>query len=177
MTDALPPPNDPHLRWKFLRDVLVFQLKLILGNLQNFVLVPVSLAAAALDLFVKGNREGEKFYKVMDWGRRTDEMINVYSAIGGYHATGGDNERAMHGDFTVDTIVEKVEGAIVREYQKGGTAANIKGAVDRAIDGMQKHGDKHKEKFGDAMQRTDEAIRRAADKFKPKPDEPPADQT
>ncbi|MGN6147233.1 MAG: hypothetical protein ACTHPD_01705 [Rhizomicrobium sp.] len=172
MVEILPPlpPSDPHLRWKFLRDVLVFQLKLILGNLQNFVLVPVSLAAAVLDLFIKGGREGEKFYKVMDWGRRTDEMINVYSAIGGYHATGGDNERAMYGDFTVDTIVEKVEGAIVREYQKGGTAANIKGAVDRAIDGMQSHGDKHKEKFDDAMQRTDEAIRRATDKFKPKPD-------
>ena len=163
MTDALPPPNDPHLRWKFLRDVLVFQLKLILGNLQNFVLVPVSLVAAALDLFIKGNREGEKFYKVMDWGRRTDEMINVYSAIGGYHATSGENEQAMYGDYTVDAILGKVEGAIVREYEKGGTAASVKGAVDRAIDGMQAHGDKHKEKL-------DDVIQRAAEKFKPKPD-------
>jgi len=161
--EPLPPPNDPHLRWKFLRDVLVFQLKLILGNVQNFVLVPVSLVAAALDLFIKGNREGEKFYKVMDWGRRTDEMINVYSAIGGYHATSGENETAMYGDYTVDALLGKVEGAIVREYEKGGTAASIKGAVDRAIDGMQAHGDKHKEKFDDVMQR-------AADKFKPKPD-------
>src|ERR1700761_1189119 len=133
MTEALPPPNDPHLRWKFLRDVLVFQLKLVLGNIQNFVLVPVSLVAAALDLFIKGEREGEKFYKVMDIGRRTDEMINVYSAIGGYHATGSDNEHAMYGDYTVDSILSKVESAIVREYQKGGTAASIKGAVDRAI--------------------------------------------
>jgi hypothetical protein len=163
MTDPLPPPNDPHLRWKFLRDVLVFQLKLILGNLQNFVLVPVSLVAAMLDLFIKGNREGEKFYKVMDWGRRTDEMINVYSAIGGYHATSGENEQAMYGDYTVDAILGKVEGAIVREYEKGGTAASVKGAVDRAIDGMQAHGDKHKEKL-------DDVIQRAAEKFKPKPD-------
>ncbi|HEY7978219.1 MAG TPA: hypothetical protein VID67_08485 [Rhizomicrobium sp.] len=163
MTDLLPPPNDPHLRWKFLRDVLVFQLKLILGNVQNFVLVPVSLVAAALDLFIKGNREGEKFYKVMDWGRRTDEMINVYSAIGGYHATSGENEQAMYGNFTVDSILGKVEGAIVREYEKGGTAASIKGAVDRAIDGMQAHGDKHKDKLDDVIQRT-------AEKFRPKPD-------
>jgi hypothetical protein len=161
--EPLPPPNDPHLRWKFLRDVLVFQLKLILGNLQNFVLVPVSLVAAALDLFIRGNREGEKFYKVMDWGRRTDEMINVYSAIGGYHATSGENEHAMYGDFTVDALLGKVEGAIVREYEKGGTAASVKGAVDRAIDGMQAHGDKHKEKL-------DDVIQRAAEKFKPKPD-------
>ena len=51
----------------------------------------------------------------------------------------------------------------MREYEKGGTAASIKGAVDRAIDGMQAQGDKHKEKFDDVMQR-------AADKFKSKPD-------
>jgi hypothetical protein len=48
--------------------------------------------------------------------------------------------------------------------------------VDRAIDGMQKHGDKHKEKFDDAMQRTDDAIRRATDKFKPKPDFDPGNK-
>jgi hypothetical protein len=164
MTDQ-PPPNDPHLRWRFLRDVLVFQFKLVLGNLQNFALVPVSLVAAGLDLFVKGNREGEKFYKVMDWGRRTDEMINVYSAIGGYHATGDENEKDMYGNYTVDAVLARVENVIVREYEKGGTAASIKGAVDRAIDGMQAKGDRHKEKL-------DEAIQRAADKFKPKPGNP-----
>lgn len=161
MTDTSPPPNDPHLRWRFLRDVLVFQLKLMLGNLQNFVLVPISLAAAGFDLFVKGNREGEKFYKVMDWGRRTDEMINVYSAIGGYHATGDENEKDMYGNYTVDAVLARVENVIVREYEKGGTTASIKSAVDRAIDGMQAHSDKQKAKI-------DEAIQRATDKFKPK---------
>lgn len=166
----LPPPNDPHLRWRFLRDVLVFQFKLILGNVQNFVLVPISLAAAGLDLFIKGNREGEKFYKVMEWGRRTDEMINVYSAIGGYHATGDENEKDMYGNYTVDAVLARVENVIMREYEKGGTAASVKSAVDRVIDGMQAQGDKQKGKI-------DDAILRAAEKFKPKPEEPPANQT
>jgi hypothetical protein len=167
MSDTpLPPPNDPHLRWRFLRDVLVFQLKLVLGNLQNFVLVPVSLGAAALDLFMKGKREGDKFYRVMDWGRRTDEMINVYSAIGGYHATGDENEKDMYGNYTVDAVLARVEGVIVREYEKGGTAASIKSAVDRVIDGMQSQGGRHAEKLDEAFQRTDEALRRAADKFR-----------
>lgn len=163
MTEDLPPTNDSHLRWKFLRDVLVFQLKLVLGNLQNFVLVPASLAASALDLFIKGHRDGEKFYKVMDWGRRTDEMINVYGAIGGYRPTGGEDKHPTHGDYSVDTLLGKVESAIVREYEKGGTAASIKSAVDRVIDGMQAQGDRHKEKLDDVMQR-------AAEKFRPKPD-------
>ena len=84
----LPPPehNDPHARWRFIRDVLYFQLKLVLGNLQNFLLLPVSLAAALADLLFKGEREGQRFYWVLDWGRRTDEAINIYGAIGGYGA-------------------------------------------------------------------------------------------
>jgi hypothetical protein len=162
-----PPPNDPHVRWRFLRDVLVFQLKLVLGNLQNFVLVPVSLGAAAVDLFVKGKREGDKFYRVMDWGRRTDEMINVYSAIGGYHATGDENEKDMYGNYTVDAVLARVENVIVREYEKGGTTASIKGAVDRVIDGMQAHGGRHAGKIDDAFQRTDDALRRATQKMRP----------
>ena len=171
----LPPPIDPHLRWKFFRDVLVFQLKLMLGNLQNFALVPVSLVAAALDLFVKGKHEGEKFYWVMNWGRRTDEMINVYGAIGGYHATPGDEdgEDAMKKDFTVDSVLARIEGVIVREYEKGGTAATIKGAVDRVIDDMHAKGGKHREKIDGAIQQADTALRRAADKLRPEPAAPP----
>ncbi len=135
----LPPPghNDPHARWKFLRDFLVFEFKLALGNLQNFLLLPVSIGAGLIDLLIKGEREGHLFYKVVEFGRATDEAINLYGAIGGYHATGGEHEHAMKSDFTVDAVVAKLESAIVREYEKGGTAANIKAAVDRALDQMQ----------------------------------------
>jgi hypothetical protein len=171
MTDSLqllpqqpsPVEHAPHSRWHFFRDVLVFQLKLVLGNLQNFLLLPVSLVAALLDLFIRGEREGEKFYWVLGWGRRTDEMINIYSSIGGYHATGSSDDDHPLKNYTVDTVLKRVEGVIVREYEKGGTAASIKSAVDRVIDEMQSHGDKHKSKLDDALQR-------AADKFKSKPD-------
>ena len=168
-TPELPPPlsnQPPHTRWHFIRDVLAFQLKLIIGNIQNFVLVPVSLAAAALDLVIKGKRDGEKFYWVMEWGRRTDEMINVYGAIGGYHTTGGADEHPLVKKLSVDALLAQVEGVIVREYEKGGTAASIKGAVDRVIDDIQAKGDKHAAKLDDAFQKV-------AEKLKPKPGEPP----
>src|ERR1700743_657789 len=145
--DPMPEPlsnQPPHTRWHFIRDVLAFQLKLIVGNIQNFVLVPVSLAAAVADLFIKGKREGEKFYWVMEWGRRTDEMINVYSAIGGDHTTRGAGEHPRVKNRNMDALLAQVEGVIVREYEKGGTAASIKGAVDRVIDGMQAQGGKSK---------------------------------
>jgi hypothetical protein len=170
--EILPPPppllpnEPPHTRWHFIRDVLVFQLKLVIGNIQNFALVPVSLVAAALDLFIKGEREGEKFYWVMQWGRRTDEMINVYSAIGGYYPSGGPDEHPLVKNLSMDVLLSQVEGVIVREYEKGGTAASIKGAVDRVIDQMQAKGDKHKTKF-------DEAVQNVSEKWKSKnpPDE------
>ena len=42
------PAKDDH--WKFLRDVLVFQLKMFLDNVRDFALMPVSLGAALIDL-------------------------------------------------------------------------------------------------------------------------------
>ena len=139
------PPNVPEGRWPFLRDVLVFQLKITLGNLLNFVLVPVSLIATAFDLI--GRREPGRiphFYRVLEISREIDERIDPYSAVGGYHATGraddaGSNADARPGEapepgVSVDTMVRRVEEVIVRDYRRGGTAASLKAAVDRVLD-------------------------------------------
>ena len=50
----LPEPvtRDPHARWKFFRDVLVFESKLVLNNFHNFFQIPVTLAVALFDLIV-----------------------------------------------------------------------------------------------------------------------------
>ena len=41
-------------RWRFFRDVVVFELKMFIGNLRDFALMPVSLGAAIIDLVSKG---------------------------------------------------------------------------------------------------------------------------
>ena len=127
---TLPPAkgNDDH--WKFLRDVLVFQLKMLLDNVRDFALVPVSLGAAIVDLIFKGEREGALFYKVLRWGAHSEEVIDVYSAI--EHHDPGDFK--VSPDYTVDGVIARLEGVLVRECEKGGTAASIKAAMDRAID-------------------------------------------
>jgi hypothetical protein len=71
----------PHTRWVFIRDVLVLQWKLLLGNVHNFVLIPATLVAAALDLVFKSGPHGSRFYRVLDWGRRAEEAINLYGAL------------------------------------------------------------------------------------------------
>jgi hypothetical protein len=66
------PPEGSGERWRFLKDVIVFQLKLLLDNLRDFALVPISLVAALIDLVYKGKREGALFYKVLRWGAHSE---------------------------------------------------------------------------------------------------------
>jgi hypothetical protein len=88
MTDApgFRQDNDrPHTRRMFVRDVLILQVKLLLGNLHNFVLIPATLGAAALDLVVKTGPHGSRFYRVLDWGRRAEDAIDLYGALDHLH--------------------------------------------------------------------------------------------
>jgi len=141
-------------RWKFLRDVVVFQLKLLLDNVRDLVLMPVSLVAALIDLIIRGDREGARFYKVLRWGAHSEAVIDVYSAIE-HHETG---DFKIGRNYTVDGVIARLEGVLVREYEKGGTAASIKAAMDRAID--QLHAETGQAR--DAVVRTADKLR---DKF------------
>ena len=145
MNEAAP---HPHARWKFARDVLVLQLKLLLGNLHNFFLIPATLGAAAIDLVFKADREGARFYRVLDWGRRAEEAIDLYGAL-----KDAPGEHELRDDFTVDAVIAKLEGVIQREYEKGGTAATVKNAVDAAIDQLQSKAAEHKDRIKDTASR------------------------
>src|SRR5215510_10287177 len=142
-------------RWRFLRDVAVFQLKLFLDNLRDFALVPVSLVAALIDLVYRGEREGALFYKVLRWGAHSDEVIDVYSAIE-HHPPGSFR---VNPAYTVDAVVARLEGVVVRECDKGGTAASIKSAMDRAIDQLHRETQEKGDRARDAMARAADKLR------------------
>jgi hypothetical protein len=127
MTNSPPLSGEPYGRWPFIRDVLVLQVKLLIGNVHNLILVPATTAAAVLDLIFKSGPHGSRFYRVLEWGRRADEAIGLYGALDRH-----DDQLKRH--FTVDALVMQVEAAIVREYTEGGTAASVKAAVDRVLD-------------------------------------------
>src|SRR6266850_505339 len=137
-------------RWQFIRDVLVFQVKLLLDNVRDFALVPVSLGAAIIDLVFKGEREGALFYKVLRWGAHSEEVIDVYNAIEDHPP----DRFKVNPDYTVDAVIARLEGVVVREYEKGGTAASIKAALDRAIDQLHREtkekGDRVRDVVADA---------------------------
>jgi hypothetical protein len=124
-----PTPNSDD-RWRFLRDVAVFQLKMAVGNLRDFALMPVSLGAALVDLIFKGKREGAFFYSVLEWGAHSEKMIDAYSAI----EHGRAESDATDPQFTIDAAVARLEAVVIREYEKGGAAADVRSAMDRKLD-------------------------------------------
>jgi hypothetical protein len=154
---STPPRANSDDRWRFLRDVLVFQLKLFLDNVRGFALMPVSLVAALIDLVSRGEREGALFYKVLRWGSHSEAVIDVYSAIE-HHET---SDFKISRDYTVDGVIARLEGVLVRECEKGGTAASIKAAMDRAIDQL------HAETSG-TRNRARDVVVRTADKLRDK---------
>ncbi len=89
-------------RWRFWRDVLVFNLKLLLGNLRDFALIPVSLGAALVDVVSKGEREGSLFYRVLRWGAHSEELLDAYSAVK------SDNV-SVNPHYTVDAVIGRIE--------------------------------------------------------------------
>ena len=67
----------------FLRDIAVFQGKLLVDNLRDLTLVVLSLAAALLDLTSKDDKQGRRFYAVLRWGRKCQQVTNLYSMLKG----------------------------------------------------------------------------------------------
>src|SRR5437763_14179823 len=97
-------------RWQFWRDVLVFQLKMFIGNLRDFALMPVSLGAALIDLVSKGEREGSLFYRVLRWGAHSEEVLDAYS-------TSRDelHDRKGKHNYTVDAVLGRLDELRVRD--------------------------------------------------------------
>jgi hypothetical protein len=151
--------TDP--RWKFLRDVAAFELKLALNNIHNFIQIPLTLAVALVDVIFKHGEEGSRFYWLVKQGRMIDDHIDIYSIV-------DHHERELNRDFSVDAVLQRLEGVIVREYEKGGTAASIKSAIDRAFDEMQSRTAPASQKAAEATEKAADVLKDVAEKFRGK---------
>ena len=165
---TLPPPQ-PNDRWRFLRDVVVFQVKMLLDNIRDFALMPISLFAALIDLVSKGEREGALFYRVLRWGSHSEKVIDVYSAIEDHEK----NDFEVNRNFTVDGVIARLEGVLVRECEKGGTAASIKAAMDRAIDQLHAETSRPRQAAENIVTRATDKLRDKFDSQPPKQEPPP----
>lgn len=98
-------------RFPVLRDVLVFQGKLLVDGLRDLVLSPVSLLAALVDLIVPGDDGGKRFYAVVRFGRRTEAWINLFGA-----ADRGNPDVDPQG---VDVLVAELENIVRDPHRRG----------------------------------------------------------
>ncbi len=124
--EAVPPS-----RWAFIRDVAVFQGKLVIDGLRDLVLVPLSLAAAIIGMLAEPKDPGKKFYRVVAFGRRSDRWINLFGAARSSHPEEFTDEDADHG---IDDLVARLELRIVEQNARGGITAQARRAVDGALD-------------------------------------------
>jgi hypothetical protein len=70
----------PGTRWRLFRDVVVFQIKLGLEALLDLTLIPVSLAAAGLDLLLGNWQRPRWFHRVLRFGERCERRIDLWGA-------------------------------------------------------------------------------------------------
>ncbi|MGB5104128.1 MAG: hypothetical protein WBO04_12560 [Steroidobacteraceae bacterium] len=67
-------------RWRLVHDVVVFQVKLGLEAILDITLIPVSLAAAGLDLVLGNWRRPRLFHAVLRFGERCERRIDLWGA-------------------------------------------------------------------------------------------------
>jgi hypothetical protein len=87
-------------RWRLLRDVVVFQIKLGMEAVLDITLIPASLAAAGLDLLLGNWRRPRWFHAVLRFGERCEHRIDLW----GIATPGVDGPQS-----DVDAIIRSIE--------------------------------------------------------------------
>ena len=125
MQDSQPKQDsDPgESRWELMRDVLKFQVKLVIDGLRDLLMSPISLLAAVAGLLLEPKHPGRYFQRILDFGRGTEEWINLFDRI----APASD-------DSGIDEMFGHLEARLIEQCQRGGLTANAKRAVDGSLD-------------------------------------------
>lgn len=95
--------SDHDTRWRLVRDVAVFQIKLGMEAVLDLTLIPLSLAAAGLDLLLGNWRRPRWFHAVLRFGERCEHRIDLW----GVAAPGVDAPQSE-----VDAVMRSIETLI-----------------------------------------------------------------
>lgn len=123
-------------RWTLIRDIAVFQVKLLFDGFRDLLLVPVSLIAGLISLVRGGSRPSSEFYDLLNAGRKSERWINLFGAASHFHGPQTEEDRFPIED--VDEMVSRVESFVVEEYRRGGITAQARERIDKALDLVQR---------------------------------------
>jgi len=92
-----------------VRDFLIFQLKLVLDGLKDFLVFNLSLGAMVLDLLAGQGRRPRLFYSVLRLSERWDLWLNLHGAVKRMDEEG--NEDGLFGASLAgdDTLLGQLE--------------------------------------------------------------------
>lgn len=91
-------------RWQIFRTLLVFQYKLLIDATKDFLLSPLSLAAALIDIIRPAPPSRMLFPELMRLGKKAERAINLFG------------RRPDEGEWTVDRLVDTMEHSIRQRY-------------------------------------------------------------
>jgi len=141
-------------RRTLIRDVIVFQFKLLIDGFRDLALVPISLLVAVVSFLRSGRYPGTEFYDLLRYGRETDRAINLFGAADRLHHAGDAAGDAAEELPDLDQLVDKVEEFVTDEYSRGDITAQAKQRLDRVLAAMQRHAaQKHGEPHASAQDR------------------------
>ena len=123
---GVPSPNQE--RWRLLRDLGAFVLKVGLETIRDLVLVPLALLAGLAGLVLSPSAPDRLFREVLRLGARFDDWLDLFGAAARTappHALGA---------ARVDDLVDGIEAVLREQHQRGGITATAKTAIDRALD-------------------------------------------
>ncbi len=124
-----------------IRDVVVFQFKLIVDGLRDFVLVPISLAAGLLS-FVSGKdgKPGAQFYQLLATGKQSEHWIDLFGAL--RNAPPDIDQPMPFPDGNMDEVLDNIEAFVINEEKRGGITAQARERFEKALEAIQKNGNR-----------------------------------
>ena len=125
-----------------IRDVAVFQFKLIVDGLRDFVMVPVSILAGILSLVTGRNGvPGPHFYQLLGVGKQTEHWIDLFGAM-----RNAPPDLAEHIHFpggNMDEVLEDIETFVRDEEKRGGMTTQARERLEKVLSGLQNRRDTH----------------------------------
>lgn len=122
-------------RKTLIRDVAMFQVKLLVDGFRDLVLLPASLVAGLISILrSEDGSAGPEFYRVIEMGRQTEDWIDLFSAAENSPPEVADEVR--FGDAGLDDLVSKIETFVVEEYHRGGVSAQAKSRISKVLERM-----------------------------------------
>lgn len=134
--NELPEAQDRLDRRTLVRDIAVFQFKLIVDGLRDLVLVPVSLIAGIVS-FVSARDDvpGSQFYELLEVGKQSEHWIDLFGAL--RNAPPEVRNRVRFPEENMDQILDRIETFVVDEEKRGGITAQARERLERALRGFQ----------------------------------------